>query len=106
MADNVKVITFLTVLLSMPCFGITEGSKVNWSGNYAPCHRNADLLSRQPMSLAVKISTADTVLAQQFKNALDFWSEVLELDWHEVSSEDCSIQLVDGTPALFDFAHA
>jgi hypothetical protein len=29
---------------------------------------------------------------------------VLELDWHEVEAADeCSIQLVDGTPALFDF---
>ncbi|HXJ43094.1 MAG TPA: matrixin family metalloprotease [Bryobacteraceae bacterium] len=55
------------------------------------------------MSLAVRISTSDAALAQQFRKAMDFWSGVLDLDWHEVSSEDCAMQLVDGTPALFDF---
>ena len=55
------------------------------------------------MSLGVKISTSDAALAKQFKNAMNFWSEVLDLDWHEVNTEDCAVQLVDGTPALFDF---
>ncbi len=37
---------------------------------------------------------------------MDFWSEVLDIDWHEVVSEDCSVQLVDGTPEVFAFGGA
>jgi hypothetical protein len=54
--------------------------------------------------LAVRVSTANALLAQQFERAMDFWTGVLDLEWHEVDSEDCSIQLVDGTPSLFDFS--
>jgi hypothetical protein len=55
------------------------------------------------MDLAVRISTSNADLAQQFARAMDFWTEVLDLDWHETGTEDCAIQLVDGTPSLFDF---
>ena len=34
---------------------------------------------------------------------MEFWSGVLDIDWHEESSDDCAIQVVDGTPSLFDF---
>jgi hypothetical protein len=34
---------------------------------------------------------------------MDFWTGVLDLDWHEVDTDDCAIQVVDGTPAVFDF---
>jgi hypothetical protein len=34
---------------------------------------------------------------------MQFWSGVLDLDWHEVHTQDCAIQLVDGTPSLFNF---
>jgi len=91
-----------TCLLSVT--GITSASTPNWSGRYAPCNRHGDLLSRQHVDLAVRISTSNTALAEQFARALDFWTGVLDLDWHPVDSEDCAIQLVDGTPALFDFS--
>ncbi len=55
------------------------------------------------MDLRVKVSTSNLALARQFKRAMDFWSEILDIDWHEVVSEDCSIQLVDGTPEVFAF---
>jgi len=44
------------------------------------------------------------MLAREFERALDFWSQVVDLDWHEVESGDCTIQLVDGTPDLFRIA--
>lgn len=76
----------------------------NWSGHYAPCERHDDLLSHDHLDLAVRISTTNTVLAEQFENALDFWSSVLDLDWHEVGAgDDCSMELVDGTPSLFNW---
>jgi hypothetical protein len=53
------------------------------------------------MDLGVRISTPNPVLAQEFRSAMNFWSEILDMKWHEVDSEDCSVQLVDGTPELF-----
>jgi Matrixin len=75
----------------------------NWVGTYAPCAHHADLLNREHMDLGVRISTANAVLEREFKRAMDFWSEVLDIDWYEVASDDCSIQLVDGTPEVFSF---
>src|SRR5581483_2975322 len=66
---------------------------------------NADLLSREHVNLGVRISTSNTALARQFERALDFWSGVLDIEWHEVESADCSLQLVDGAQRLFDPDH-
>jgi hypothetical protein len=96
-----KALVLLVCLL--PLTGFAQTSPSNWTGKYAPCNRHTDLLSPERMDLAVRISTSDTVLAQQFERALDFWTGVLDLEWHEVDSEECSIQLLDGTPSLFDW---
>jgi hypothetical protein len=96
----------MTFLLLLASVGIVQASAPNWSGNYPPCKRHPDLLKREHVDLGVRISTANTVLARQFAKAMDFWTEVLDLEWHEVDSPDCSIQLVDGTPGLFDPAVA
>src|ERR1700722_2590293 len=84
-------------------FGIAEASPANWTGRYAPCSHHSDLLNRQHVDLGVRISTSNAILAQEFARALDFWSGVLDIEWHEVDSEDCAIQVVDGSPAVFDF---
>jgi hypothetical protein len=55
------------------------------------------------MDLGVRISTPNPVLAQQFGRAMDFWSGILDMTWHRVDSDSCSVQLVDGTPELFSF---
>jgi hypothetical protein len=55
------------------------------------------------MDLGVRISTSNSILAQQFEKAMGFWAEVLDLEWHEEKSQDCAIQVVDGTPAIFNF---
>jgi hypothetical protein len=86
--------------------GIGQGATPNWSGNYPPCNRHPDLLKREHVDLGVRISTANVVLARQFARAMDFWTGILDLEWHGVGSADCSIQLVDGTPGLFDSAMA
>jgi hypothetical protein len=54
------------------------------------------------MNLGVRITTANPVLAQQFKAALDFWATVLDLNWHQENSENCSIELIDGERDLFE----
>ncbi len=35
---------------------------------------------------------------------MDFWAGVLDVEWHRVDSGNCSIQLIDGPPELFDAA--
>jgi hypothetical protein len=92
----------MTFLLLLAIFGIVQPAPPNWSGNYPPCNHHPDLLKREHVDLGVRISTANTVLARQFAKAMDFWTEILDLAWHEVDSSDCSIQVVDGTPGLFD----
>jgi len=47
------------------------------------------------------VATANQVLAQQFRRAMDVWASILDLDWHEDNSQNCSIQLVDGERQLF-----
>jgi hypothetical protein len=101
-----KQVKHLAVLLflvfPLASFGSND-SRANWTGRYAPCHRHTDLLASEHVNLGVRIATSDPVLAEQFARAMDFWSEVLDMNWHEVDSDDCAIQVVDGTPSLFDF---
>jgi hypothetical protein len=82
-----------------------QTSPQNWSGRYAPCNHHTDVLNRDHMDLGVKIATSNIALAQQFERAMDFWRGVVDLDWHEVDSQDCSIELVDGTPEIFNAAN-
>jgi len=53
------------------------------------------------MDLGVRMATANPVLAEQFRRAMDSWSSVLDLDWHEDDTQNCSILLVDGPRELF-----
>ena len=72
----------------------------NWSGPYTPCNQHAELLKRDYMDLGVKFSSSNVELEEQFRQALNFWSQILDMRWHEDDSTSCSIQLVDGTPAI------
>jgi len=56
------------------------------------------------LDLGVRVATANPSLAQQFLRAMDFWAGILDLDWHEDDTENCSIQLVDGERELFQSA--
>jgi hypothetical protein len=94
-----KVFLFLAAVL-----GTAQAAPPNWTGHFAPCQRHPDLLSPKPVDLGVRISTSNTVLARQFERALEFWTGVVDLRWHPEDSQDCSIQLVDGTPDLFKAA--
>jgi hypothetical protein len=94
----------LVFLLLAAHAGVAEASPPNWGGDYPPCNRHRDLLTREHVDLGVRISTANTALARQFARAMEFWTGIIDLEWHPVDSQDCSIQLVDGTSALFDAA--
>lgn len=74
----------------------------NWTANYPTCGRHAELLKHGPMNLGVRLATSNPALAEGFKSALDFWATILDLEWHEDDSENCSMELVDGQRDLFE----
>lgn len=97
MPSPTKLLLFLAIAL----VSTAKAASPNWTGPWSPCRHHSDLLRRDHVDLALKISTTNLVLAREFERALDFWAGVLDIDWHEVTSQDCAIQLVDGTPELF-----
>jgi hypothetical protein len=93
----------LISLWLLVCLGVAVGeTPANWSANYPPCKRHSELLKREHMDLGVRVTTANPVLAAQFRRALDSWAKIIDLDWHEEDSENCSIELVDGESGLFE----
>jgi hypothetical protein len=74
----------------------------NWGGDYPQCKHRSELLKSGPLNLGVRFNTANPVLAREFRRALDFWATVLDLAWHEDSSETCSMELSDGERDLFE----
>jgi hypothetical protein len=94
----------LTAFLLAASGCLAQVHPANWTGEYPPCDRHSDLLNHEHIDLRVRISTSNTALARQFARAMDFWTGVLDIEWHVTNSQACSIQLVDGTPELFDAA--
>lgn len=93
---------FILVLLLVVCSSLADaGSLANWSANYPPCNRHAELLIQGHMDLGVRVATSNPVLAREFRHAMDTWASVLDLDWHEDDSQNCSIQVIDGARQLF-----
>jgi hypothetical protein len=92
-------IAALVPILTLPV-SFADQRTANWAGDFPPCNQRSELLKRDPMNLGVKIATSNPVLAQEFRQALDFWSRVLDMNWHEDDSSSCAMQLVDGTPAI------
>ncbi len=92
----------LILLCLLICSGLAyAGSPANWSANYPPCNRHAELLQQGHMDLGVRVATTNQALARQFRRAMDTWARILDLDWHEDDTQNCSIQLVDGERQLF-----
>lgn len=93
-----RIVALLPVLTLPVSFA--DQRVANWQGDFSPCNQRSELMKRNPMNLGVKISTSNPVLAQEFREALTFWSTVVDMQWHEDDSESCAMQLVDGTPAI------
>jgi hypothetical protein len=53
------------------------------------------------MDLGVRLATSNRSLAEQFRHALDSWASILDLDWHDDNTQNCSIEVVDGERDLF-----
>ena len=90
------------LLLLVVCASLAHaGSPANWSANFPPCNRHSELLRQEHMDLGVRVATANPILAREFRRAMDTWASVLDLDWHEDNTQNCSIQLIDGDRELF-----
>jgi hypothetical protein len=74
----------------------------NWRANFPPCKQHSELLKRGPMNLGVRIATSNPVLAEEFRAAMDFWAKILELEWHEERTQNCSMEVIDGERWLFE----
>jgi hypothetical protein len=84
------------------CFGLAEAQPAaNWTSNCPPCRTRGELLKKGHMELGVRVATANPYLAEQFRRAMDSWSRILDLDWHEENTENCAMQVIDGGPELF-----
>lgn len=72
----------------------------NWTGNFMPCERHSELLKYDSMDLGVRFACSNPAIVREFRHALQFWSKVLNMTWHDEPSSSCSVQLVDGTPVI------
>ncbi len=80
----------------------TAETIANWRANFPPCKQHSELLKRGPMNLGVRIATANPVLAEEFRAAMDFWAKILDLEWHEETTRNCSVEVIDGERWLFE----
>jgi hypothetical protein len=97
----VRTFSFLAALgLLFLAAQLDVAQTVNWTGDYASCTRHSELLNYGPMSIGVRFSTSSHQIQKEFKKAMDFWSGIIEMDWHEDDSPTCSINVVDGTPEI------
>ena len=98
---------FVFLAALSPAFFATAAERPgDWTGNYPPCGRSADLLNRNRMDLGVRLSTSNRELSAAFARAMDFWSGILDMGWHLEDGRNCAIQIVDGEPGLFKPAEA
>ena len=75
------------------CLSVAVGeTPSNWTANYPPCNRHSELLKQGHMDLGVRVATANPLLAEQFRRAMDSWARILDLDWREDDTQNCSIQ--------------
>jgi hypothetical protein len=77
---------------------------VNWTGDFAPCNNHAELLKRDAMDLGIRFSTSNPAVVRAFKQAMNFWTGIVAMSWHEEPTSSCSLEVVDGTRAILQNA--
>lgn len=103
MPRTVATLVFLALFAAAPRF-LADPPRINWTGNFAPCDSHTELLKRDSMHLGVRFSTSNPTVAKEFKRAMDFWAQIIDMSWHEDRTSSCSLELVDGTPAILQHA--
>ncbi len=65
----------LIPLWLLVCLSVATAEPLaNWSANYPPCNRHSELLKQGHMDLGVRVATANQLLAEQFRHAMDAWA--------------------------------
>lgn len=93
------LITFITAFAMAQDLSADQ-AVANWMGSFMPCERHSELLKYDSMDLGVRFACSNPAIVREFRHALQFWSKVLNMTWHDDRSSSCSVQLVDGTPII------
>lgn len=93
---------FMLATVTFPAFAASPATDANWTGKYTPCNRHSELQQWGHTELGVRLSSSNAALRKQFERAIEFWSQVVDFDWHEEDSDACAVQLVDGAKNLFE----
>ena len=101
MTGYTKALTLIILCLSSAWPLFAHKRPGEWGGDYLPCDRHGDILSWDHMNLGVRFATANPELAVEFARALNFWTTVLDMNWHHANDRSCSVQIVDGDRGLF-----
>ena len=64
----------------------------------ASCQNVGELVKHDHMNLGVRFESRNPEIVREFKHALNFWSKILDMEWHEDPTSTCSIDLIDGLP--------
>jgi hypothetical protein len=88
-------------------FGVSAGERPgDWTGPYEACDGHAELSKPGHMSLGVRFATSKVRVAAAFAQAMSFWADVLDMEWHTENGRECAIQVVDGHDWLFASAQS
>ncbi len=71
----------------------------NPGGEHCRCY--TELRKSGHMELGVRFDTANPILKREFRHAMDFWSGVLDMDWHSDNTSSCAIRVAEGHPKDF-----
>jgi hypothetical protein len=52
----------------------------DWTGDYPPCDRHAELSSNERMKLGIRFYTAVPEVKAAFVRAMEFWATVLDME--------------------------
>ena len=69
-----------------------------------PCKNAGELLKHDHMNLGVRFEIRDPEIVREFEHALNFWSQILDMEWHNDPASTCSIDLIEGTPDFINGA--
>jgi hypothetical protein len=66
------------------------------------CENYTEIRKAGHMSIGVNFDIPDLLIQQQFRYAMDFWTSLLDMDWHADGTAGCAIRVSFGFPNMFD----
>lgn len=65
---------------------------------FAACENHAALYDSRHVDIGVRLATVE---APQYRDALGFWTTVLDIAWHPDDSDQCAVEVVDRPAVMF-----